>query len=694
MEENPNYKISEKVLEASKKRLQGIIDTIPGAPFQYWLNEDDSLSFQFIGRGVEELFEVTQAEVQKDFNRIWKLIVPEDQLLFWESILSPANTLEPWSQEFRIRTTTGKLKMLSGSSTPDPYREGKTLVWNGLLFDITDRKRQETLLQTIYLAESNFSPDTNPQETFARLLDALLELTDSEYGFIGEVKQTSEGKPYLRTHAITNIAWTAELREMFEKMAPNLEFFNLNTLFGRVMTEGKPVVANDPQSDPRRGGLPQGHPPLNAFLGLPFYSGHKLLGMVGIANRPGGYDETLVQFLEPFLASCGTLIETYQSHQKRKQAEEQLKAISNRLMLATDVAKIGIWDWNLTNNDLTWNKQMYDLYGFSEKETLNGYETWRKSLHPSDQIRAEEEVALALQGKKDLDAEFRILWPNGGIRFIKAMATIERAADGSPLRMIGVNLDFTNQRENEEKLNKALERSESVLRELERSNQELDAFAYIASHDLKEPLRGIHNYSQFLLEDYGAQLDDEGREKLETLKQLAKRMDGLIKTLLRFSSVGRADLALSQINAGDLVRDARDVLRTAIEEAGTQIEIATDLPDVTCDPVLAGQVVQNLLANAIKYTSREHGRVEAGWNSDMRRPVFHVRDDGIGIREQDYESIFRIFKRLHGQNKYGGGLGAGLTIVKKIVERHGGRIWVESQSGKGSTFYFTLSKDK
>lgn len=260
--------------------------------------------------------------------------------------------------------------------------------------------------------------------------------------------------------------------------------------------------------------------------------------------------------------------------------------------------------------------------------------------------------------------------------------------------MIGVNLDFTNQRENEEKLNKALERSESVLRELERSNQELDAFAYIASHDLKEPLRGIHNYSQFLLEDYGAQLDDEGREKLETLKQLAKRMDGLIKTLLRFSSVGRADLALSQINAGDLVRDARDVLRTAIEEAGTQIEIATDLPDVTCDPVLAGQVVQNLLANAIKYTSREHGRVEAGWNSDMRRPVFHVRDDGIGIREQDYESIFRIFKRLHGQNKYGGGLGAGLTIVKKIVERHGGRIWVESQSGKGSTFYFTLSKDK
>ena len=463
--------MSEKVLEASEERLQGIIDTVPGALFQYWLNEDDSLGFQFISRGVEELFEVTQAEVQKDFNRILAMIVPEDQLLFWEKISSSANTLEPWSQEFRIRTPTGKLKMLGGSSTPDPYRKGKTLLWNGLLSDITDRKRQEKLLQTIYVAESHFSPDTNPNETFGRLLDALLELTDSEYGFIGEVKQTSEGNPYLRTHAITNIAWTEELQEMFEKMAPNLDFFNLDTLFGRVITDGKPVVANDPQSDQRRGGLPQGHPPLNAFLGLPFYSDHKLLGMVGIANRPGGYDATLVQFLEPFLTSCGTLIETFQNHEKRKQVEEQLTTLSNRLMLATDSAKIGIWEWNLTSNDLTWNKQMYDLYGLAEKEIVNGYETWRKSLHPSDQVRAEEEVALAVQGKNDLDTEFRILWPNGVIRFIKAMATIERAADGSPLRMIGVNLDFTNQKENEENLNEALERSENVLRKLERSNR-------------------------------------------------------------------------------------------------------------------------------------------------------------------------------------------------------------------------------
>ncbi len=258
--------------------------------------------------------------------------------------------------------------------------------------------------------------------------------------------------------------------------------------------------------------------------------------------------------------------------------------------------------------------------------------------------------------------------------------------------LVSMSTIFLHENASAQALNVALERSESVLRELERSNQELDAFAYIASHDLKEPLRGIHNYSQFLLDDYAARFDDEGREKLETLKRLAQRMDGLIDTLLRISRVGRAELTISRINAGVLARDARGTLGAAIEEAGSRIEIAADMPNVVCDSVLAAQVFQNLIGNAIKY-GRKHDRVEVGWSGDERRPVFHVRDNGIGIREKNFESIFRIFRRLHGEKKYGGGVGAGLTIAKKIAERHGGRIWVESQLGVGSTFYFTLNEE-
>lgn len=256
--------------------------------------------------------------------------------------------------------------------------------------------------------------------------------------------------------------------------------------------------------------------------------------------------------------------------------------------------------------------------------------------------------------------------------------------DGKLQGYISIRTDITERKLMEERILSAMD-------ELERSNRELDAFAYIASHDLKEPLRGIHNYSQFLLEDYATHLDDEGCEKLETLKRLAQRMDDLIGTLLRFSRVGRTELEPSQVNVGDLAREARNALRVLIDESVAQVEIVADLPDVTCDPVLVGQVFQNLIGNAIKYSGHQHGQVEVGWNSDESCPVIHVRDDGIGIREKDFKSIFRIFKRLHGKNKYGGGLGAGLTFARKIVEHHGGHIWVESEFGEGSTFYFTLS---
>lgn len=257
--------------------------------------------------------------------------------------------------------------------------------------------------------------------------------------------------------------------------------------------------------------------------------------------------------------------------------------------------------------------------------------------------------------------------------------------------LVSMSTIFIRERSSTKALNAALEKREIALVELKRSNEELDAFSYIASHDLKEPLRGIHNYSQFLIEDYSQQLGDEGRSKLETLKRLATRMDHLIDALLRFSLVGRVELELTQTNTGDIARDTIEFLSSAIEDAQTQIEIAPDLPDVVCDQNLVAQVFQNLMANAIKYSAERPGQIEIGWNGEAQLPIFHVRDNGIGIREKDFDVIFQIFKRLHGRDKFGGGLGSGLTFVKKIIERHDGRIWIESQEGEGSTFFFTLS---
>lgn len=209
-------------------------------------------------------------------------------------------------------------------------KEKTTLLYK----EIAERKRTEELLESVNRVQSLFITESKPQVLFDKLLSSLLSLTQSEYGFIGEVIYTDKGKPYLKTHSITNIAWNQETQALYEKnIFTGMKFCNLKTLFGAVITTGKPVISNDPSNDPRRGELPNGHPPLNAFLGLPFYHGNKLVGMVGVANRPGGYDDKLVKYLQILLSTCGNIIVAYRTEQQRKKGEEQLQIYQEQLRI-------------------------------------------------------------------------------------------------------------------------------------------------------------------------------------------------------------------------------------------------------------------------------------------------------------------------------------------------------------------------
>jgi light-regulated signal transduction histidine kinase (bacteriophytochrome) len=229
-------------------------------------------------------------------------------------------------------------------------------------------------------------------------------------------------------------------------------------------------------------------------------------------------------------------------------------------------------------------------------------------------------------------------------------------------------------------------------RALARSNAELDAFTYIASHDLREPLRGIRNYAGMLREDHADRLDAEGAELLETLMRLTTRMDGLIESLFEYSRLGRTEMKVVPTDLGEVLDDVLHSLAHQVREAGVEIRVPRPLPTVICDAVRVGQVFQNLVHNAIKYNDRPGAWVEVGW-TEGAPPVLYVRDNGIGIPERHHEAIFRIYKRLHARDKFGGGTGVGLTIVRRIVERHGGRVWLESDGGSGTTFFFTLQAD-
>ena len=232
------------------------------------------------------------------------------------------------------------------------------------------------------------------------------------------------------------------------------------------------------------------------------------------------------------------------------------------------------------------------------------------------------------------------------------------------------------------------------MRELEESNRNLDDFVYIASHDLKEPIRGIANYARFLQEDYGDKLDEEGRKQLEDLEKMSRSINALIDDLLQYSRVGRADLIIDKTNVNEMIEETLELMKAQTDSPNVEIVIQKNLPVISCNKTLVAEIFRNLITNALKYNDKKNKRVEIGVTTQHEthkgRNVFYVRDNGIGIPAQFHETVFKMFKRLHGRDQYGGGTGSGLAIVRKIIERHQGEIWIESEEGEGSVFYFTL----
>jgi two-component system, chemotaxis family, sensor kinase Cph1 len=262
-----------------------------------------------------------------------------------------------------------------------------------------------------------------------------------------------------------------------------------------------------------------------------------------------------------------------------------------------------------------------------------------------------------------------------------------------------------------ERLHARIDALEKHNAELQRSNQELDEFTHIVAHDLKEPLRGIQTYASLLLDDYGNVVNAAGRSRLEALRQLADRLHQRLEALLEFSRVGRVDLAIRDVDLNQVVNRALFSLGFALEERGVAVRVPRPLPTVRCDPHRVAEVYANLVSNAAKYNDKASKWIEIGWNEegllptnlaetpspsslplpcDPSLPVFYVRDNGIGIEPRDLATVFRVFKRLPGSDAYGSGSGMGLTLVKRIIERHGGSIWVESAFQEGTTFFFTL----
>ena len=366
---------------------------------------------------------------------------------------------------------------------------------------------------------------------------------------------------------------------------------------------------------------------------------------------------------------------------ERKHADETLRRTEQNLNLA--VGRVGTWNWDLVSGCLEWSPRAKAMFGM-DADTEVTHERFLAALEPDDRDAAEAAIRESLAAGTDCDLEYRAVWPDGTVRWIYDLGRVYADASGNPLRMAGSMLDITDRRLAEEDLR-------ALVRDLSRSNSELERFAYIASHDLQEPLRMVASYTQLLQRRYEGKLDPEADEFIEYAVDGAKRMQTLINELLAYSRVGTQGAPFVATDLEVVVSDVLRVMEPTLSEAGA-IVTHDPMPTVRCDALQIGRVFQNLLANAAKFRGDEPPRIHIGVTVSGGDWIFCVKDNGIGIEPAYFDRIFVIFQRLESRADYEG-TGMGLAICKRIIERHGGRIWVESRRGAGSTFYFILQRD-
>ena len=640
----------------------------------------------------------------------------------------------------------------------------------------------------------------------ARVCLAVAErLTGSAFGFLGEVNEQG----HFDMIALSDPGWDS-CRIPETQAAVLLRDMEIRGIWSKPILQEESVIVNDPDSEPNRVGVPAGHPALTCFLGVPLEQAGRTVGLIALANRQGGYDESHRADIE---ALAGAFVEVLY----RKRAERELTDAEASYRGIFDSANdmIVVHD-SETGRPLDVNERVVEAFGWTREEYLRlDVEDWSHGKAPYSQKEALERIRKAANGDPQLfewlckDKKGRRFWVEVNLRLAsiagrnRVLAIVrdvtERKRVENELRK---HRDHLEQRVKERvkelnclyrisqivaqpdvsleeivrevveaipagwkypqlccarvvlggqqfrtknftstdwgqsadidvhgthtgtvdvcyleakpeldegpflkeerhlidaiasRLGKTVEqrRAEDALRrsraELARSNADLEQFAYVASHDLQEPLRMVASYVQLLAKRYQGKFDSDADEFIAFAVDGATRMQRMIDDLLSYSRVGTKGKTFSPVDCNGVADEVIQNLQAAITEHEAAVT-RDELPTVAGDRSQLVRLLQNLVGNAIKFHGDQPPQIHMSADRSDRQWVFSVQDNGIGIEPQYRERIFLIFQRLHTRTEYPG-TGIGLAICKRIVDRHGGRIWLESEAGNGSTFYFTL----
>ncbi len=387
----------------------------------------------------------------------------------------------------------------------------------------------------------------------------------------------------------------------------------------------------------------------------------------------------------------------------RKQMEEALRVNEERLKLATSAGHVGIWDWDVTGNVLTWDDSMYDLYGIAREDFSGAYEAWIATLHPEDRQFCDGEIQAALRGEREYAPEFRIVRPDGTVRNIKASAKTYRDAQVNATRMVGTNFDITDLKRVEEELRKYKDHLEEEVQlrttdlvlarnAAETANRAKSVFLANMSHELRTPLNAILGFSNLMRRTES--LSQGQRESLDIINRSGEYLLNLINDVLEMSRIesGRVQLESAPLDLGMLVRDVTDMMQLRAQEKGLQLLVdqSSEFPRyIRGDEARLRQILINLVGNAVKFTQEGGITVRFGLKPHAMRLLIEVEDSGPGISPEDSERIFEPFVQV-GEAAAQKGTGLGLTITRQFVQLMGGTICLESTPGKGSLFRVEL----
>src|SRR3989441_1024190 len=438
-----------------------------------------------------------------------------------------------------------------------------------------------------------------------------------------------------------------------------------------VHADGSPIL---PDERPTRLTVKSGKPLTGQIVGIyrPDGSMNWLSVNTGFLRRPGDSDWYGV------VSTIGDIT-------KQRHAELALSASEALYRQTFELATTGIAHVDLSGRFMKVNRRLCDILGYGEQELIG--RPVKEISHPEDRNLTDSQRMRVRSGERpSVRFEKRYIRKSGAIVWVDLSVALACDASGVPQYEIALFDDITERKKAEAALREAHE-------ELKRSNAELEQFAYVASHDLQEPLRMVSSYTQLLMRRYGDKLDGDAKDFTAFIVDGATRMKQLIEDLLAYSRVGTRDKNFKPVDAESSLKRALTNLRAAIQDSGATVT-QDKLPTIHCDEVQLAQLFQNLIGNALKFRKPDVApAVHVGAADQGAEWEFMVRDNGIGIEPQYFERIFMVFQRLHDKGEYPG-TGIGLAIVKKVVERHGGRIWLQSQPGAGTTFHFTMPKER